>query len=63
MPDEDSLAVVFNLAAEGFLCSGEQHKQWYLEEILKVILGEQQFIAYWEQWEASGRSPKHGVRP
>lgn len=36
----EAINKVVKLASDGLWCDGDHHKQWYLEQILRVLFGE-----------------------
>lgn len=51
--DEELKEKIINLSVEGLCCDGGHHKQYYLEEILKLVTHEHDFIELKDlnEWE------------
>lgn len=47
---EDRLLKVYELAIDALTTEGEHHKQWFLEEIVKAVVGEENYSRVWEDF-------------
>ena len=48
---KERLSEVYELVLEALTTPGDHHKQWYLEEILKTVVGEENYHRVWEDFE------------
>lgn len=44
------LSKVYDIALDGLTTQGDHHKQWFLEEIVKTIVGEANYSRIWEDF-------------
>jgi hypothetical protein len=62
---KERLVEVYKLAIDGLGTDGDHHKQWFLEEILKVVVGEENYDRIFKELgeENDGYAWEPGIAP